>query len=272
MRSLKNRIGQFVLDLFSTAQPPPAAVPASPPQLPVSPTGLGDTLRWGTRGGPRMASLGAIPLVFSKRMKRSWRLEHPRTRPVLHLPAQLEQAPDSVWEALGDWVTAQIRPAPGSRARAKLASRIVFEWMGEAPERVPKGSSSGRHHDLAAVFSRLNQTYFRGELQATIRWSPRPGGLSTHRQIKTASGASHLITIGQVYDQPGVPLFALEGVVHHEMLHIVHPPRSNGPLRRHVHHKAFRDAEASFPFHEAWKMWELEHMGKLIRKVRKKRR
>jgi hypothetical protein len=260
-------LGQMVLDLFSSPPDPPPPEPATK----VAPVASGgERGRWGTRGEARHAQLSGLSVVFSRRMKRSWRLEHPRTRPVLHLPERLESAPPQVWSALGDWVLAQTRPSPGSRARARSAARLVFEWMGDVPTKLPVAEVQGTRHNLRAVFDRINAECFGGAVEATIRWSPRPGGLSTHRIVPTKEGPRHLITIGQVYDLPEVPLFALEGVVHHEMLHILHPPRSNGPLRRHVHHREFRTAEASFPNHVLWKEWELREMPRLLRKIRRK--
>lgn len=266
------RLGQLVLDLFGES--PKVAKPEERPL----PGALERSIRrggescWGDRGGAVSTSLAALPVVFSARLRSSWRLEHPRTHPVLHLPRALERAPEEVWGALGEWVLAQLRPSPGSRARARLASRRVFEWMGQGVERIPAGSTKGRYHDLQVVYDRVNRTDFDGQIDATIRWSPRPGGLSTHREVPTASGPRHLITIGLVYDHPDVPSFALEGVVRHEMLHILHPPRKTGPLKRHVHHRGFRDAEQAFPGYRAWRDWELREMPRLLRNMRRRKR
>ena len=256
-------IAQLVLDLFAPGPADPAPVSSPEPVSGSAPSG-------GGRGEHPHANLSGIPIVFSPRMRKSWRLEHPRTRPVLHLPARLENAPPEVWSALGDWVRAQTKPSPGSRTRARQAARTVFAWMGDAPERVPRAHVQGATHDLQAVFDRINAVHFGGKIEAIIRWSPRPGGLSTHRIVATGDGPRHLITIGQVYDLPGVPVFALEGVVHHEMLHILHPPRRNGDIRRHVHHREFRQAETSFPTYQLWKEWEIREMPRLLRKIRKR--
>lgn len=267
MRRSLYRMGQFVLDLFGqpTDQPPVASTRAE--RSPACPQDA-----WGTRGAVRHQSLASILLVFSRRMKRSWRLERPRTHPVLHLPEALRNAPPEIWEALGDWVVAQLRPSPGSRVRGKIAARIVFDWMGDTTDRLPQGSSKGRHHDLQTIFDHVNRTCFDGRIQAVVRWSPRPGSLSTHRVVHAPDGDIHLITIGLVYDHPSVPRFALEGVVRHEMLHIVHPPRRNALLKRHVHHKGFRSAEAAFPDYQAWKAWEIQEMPRLIRLMRRQRK
>ncbi len=106
---------------------------------------------------------------------------------------------------------------------------------------------------MRPLFDELNEAYFEGRLKAVLRWTPRAGTTSTHRKA-----AGHdLITVSSRFDGPKVPREAVLGVLSHEMLHIALPPRE-GALRRHVHHKAFRQAERAFPFHRAWMAWEAE--------------
>lgn len=182
----------------------------------------------------------------------------------------MQQAPPEVWQELGQWVMAVRHPRPGSRQRAREAAKTVFAWLiGTQPERLPRGESQGRHHALQPIFDRLNEKFFRGELRAVVRWSPRMGGLSTHRSLETADGTRHLITIGRAYDHPSVPDHAVEGVVFHEMLHIVHPPRQGRGGRRVVHHAQFRAAEKAFPGYLAWKEWELREMPRRLRQMRR---
>jgi len=260
-----SRVGQFVLDLFA----PP--VTRTPPAIDTTQRA---SQSWGSRGGAACDDLRGMAVVFARRMRRSWKMERPRSaHPVLHLPARLEQAPDEVWVALAHWVRASLKPSPGSKARARAAAREVFAWLGaELPERLPIGSGRGRHHDLGPIFDRLNQEHFKGQLQALVRWSPRPGTLSTHRTVQTPDGERHVITIGQIYDDPDVPVHAVAGVLFHEMLHAIHPPRQGSGSRRHVHHAEFRRAERSFPGYAAWREWELREMPKLVRRLRRRLR
>jgi predicted metal-dependent hydrolase len=66
------------------------------------------------------------------------------------------------------------------------------------------------------------------------------------------------IVISRVFDQPGVPLLALEYVLFHEMLHLRFPVNHAG-ARRRVHSREFREAEKKFPrFQEAKEM--LKHL------------
>jgi len=266
-RSWPGRFGQLVLDLFAAPlkNPPTGSLVSSSSPPPET--------RWGERGGTEVRELAALPTVFSSRLRRSWRLERPRTtQATLHVPKSFLGAPDVVWTALGRWVLASQRPSPGSRLKARQAASVVFEWMGEGKERSPRPDSVGRHHDLQPIFDHLNEVHFLSALNAVVRWSPRVGGLSTHRLVPTTEGPCHLITIGRMYDDPDVPVFALEGVMFHEMLHITHPPRSGRGFRRNVHHADFRRAEKAFPGYAQWREWEIRETPKLLRKMRKRRK
>lgn len=280
--SWPRRMGQLVLDLFSPVEDKPPETQSNSDQpdsksfrIPraISPLPATPALRigepWGARGGNLDNDLSDMTIVFSSRLKRSWRLEHPRgPLPVLHLPKGVAAAPDAIWEALASWVRSSRKPFPGSRAQSRKAAQEVFAWLGERTDRAPVGDGQGLHHDLVPIFDRLNRDHFQGRLSAIVRWSPKPGGLSTHRTLQLAGGPTHVITIGQIYDHKDVPLFAVEGVLFHEMLHIELPPRGDG-ARRHVHHAQFRQAERAYPGYQAWKEWELREAHRLLRALRR---
>lgn len=259
----------MVLDLFAPAQQSDPG--STKPRTVVARPSAGT---WGDRGGPACAELRDLALVFSARLRRSWRLEKPRTaQAALHVPRRLQDAPEVVWEALGGWVKASSRPAPGSRRKAKESARIVFDWMGvEGDERLPASQPRGKVHDLQPLFDRLNREHFQGSLRALVRWSPRPGGLSTHREVRSDGATHHVITIGQLYDHKDVPVYAVEGVLFHEMLHIVHPPLAGTGAKRIVHHRRFREAERAFPGFERWREWEGREVPRLLRSLRRRTR
>ena len=60
-----------------------------------------------------------------------------------------------------------------------------------------------------------------------------------------------------------MPLFFVEFIVFHEMLHQLFPS-SNGPGRRVHHPRAFRDRERAFPLYEAAIGWERENLRALL--------
>jgi len=83
----------------------------------------------------------------------------------------------------------------------------------------------GRHFDLSALFDRLNQRYFSGELQRPhIAWSTR----NWRRQFGCYDPGPHQIVLNRRMDHPAVPQFVVEYVLFHEMLHVKHPTRRSG--------------------------------------------
>jgi len=85
--------------------------------------------------------------------------------------------------------------------------------------------AQGRHFDLAAMFERINQQYFGGELQQPhIGWSMR----SWRRQFGCYDPGPNQIVLNRRMDHPGIPQFVVEYVLYHEMLHVKHPTRRSG--------------------------------------------
>ena len=74
-----------------------------------------------------------------------------------------------------------------------------------------------------------------------------------------------LVRIHPVLDRPEVPLFFLESVVYHEMLHhhLGGVPDRGG--RTVYHTRAFRQAEARYPLLREALAWEKENLPLLLR-------
>lgn len=242
---------QFVLDLFEPS--PPEALPSRSPGS-QSPLGL----------------LGRqeVPIHYSRRRKRGWRLVKENGVWICQVPEVLRSAPERIQADLQDWIRAALRPFPGSRKRRKECEQRIFAWMGpHVNDRVPEENSRGQCLDLQELFQELNQGHFEGRLVAMVRWSPRVGGLSTHQELRTEDGRRHLITISRAYDGPEVPKVAVAGVLFHEMCHIAVPPRPGRGGKRMVHHKEFRVAERQFPGWLQWREWEKLHLARRVRKL-----
>ena len=89
----------------------------------------------------------------------------------------------------------------------------------------PAHTVQGKHHDLAALFDRLNQQYFQGTLQRPhIGWSSR----GWRRQFGCYDPGPNQIVLNRRMDRPGVPQSVVEYVLFHEMLHVKHPTRRSG--------------------------------------------
>ena len=58
--------------------------------------------------------------------------------------------------------------------------------------------------------------------------------------------AHNAIIISRIFDHPAMPVYVLEYIVYHEMLHLKHPVRLRGS-RRCVHSAEFQAEEKLFP-------------------------
>ena len=101
----------------------------------------------------------------------------------------------------------------------------------------------GRHFDLAQLFEQLNKRYFDGMLERPhIGWSRR----SWRRQFGCYDSGPNRILLNRSMDRPGIPQFAVEYVLFHEMLHVKHPARRSG-CTLISHSREFRQEEKRFP-------------------------
>lgn len=115
---------------------------------------------------------------------------------------------------------------------------------------------AGRHYDLLEIYNRLNREYFDNGLNVKISW----GKSSNRRRVRTRQLGNYnenykLIRISPVLDNEMVPLFYLEYVVYHEMLHAyIGIKNVNG--RRQIHNKEFKEKERQFRFYKEAISWE----------------
>lgn len=134
----------------------------------------------------------------------------------------------------------------------KLLARFFFP---PPPRRIisrPIGST----YDLSAIYDRIKADHFSPSYDAGISWAPaRP---SSFRSITfgTYNLNRHHIRINPLLDHPDVPLYFLEFVVYHEMLHAVCPFQYDRRGRCRVHTAEFKAKEKRFPHYEAAKEWE----------------
>jgi hypothetical protein len=125
----------------------------------------------------------------------------------------------------------------------------------------------GRHHDLSAIYSELNQRCFGGRVRATITWGPasRTRGMRHSIKMGSYSADARLIRIHPALDQQRVPRYFVEWIVFHEMLHDVHPARVGADGRRCVHTPEFVAAERTFYAYERARDWEDANLDLLLR-------
>lgn len=115
-----------------------------------------------------------------------------------------------------------------------------------------KDQSLGRAYDLQSIFNRLNRIYFDSSLELTIKWSARlPRKAKTSIELGSYHHESKTITISKRLDRPEVPLYFLEYVVFHEMLHHVFPRE-----KHRMHTEKFKRYERMYPDYERAVEWE----------------
>jgi hypothetical protein len=163
--------------------------------------------------------------------------------------------------------------ARGLRRTNRRADFQVRRFMNEnlyrvrrAPRRLPPLLTAGRAHDLQHVYDRLNTRFFGNKLRVPLTWGrgsgrARRGGLT----FGSYDPVLALIRIHPVLDRHDVPAFFLESVVYHEMLHHYLGGIPDRAGRTVYHSRAFREAEARFPWHREGLAWEKENLPRLLR-------
>lgn len=179
------------------------------------------------------------------------RLEAGHEKIEVRMSDQLRTAPESVREALA-WVLLgklyrKSIPAEIERRyktfvnRADVRVRALELRRERGHKRLvhPKGGV----FDLEAIFADLNIRFFEGCLsKPALGWSMRP----SRRLLGHYDPAHHAIVISSIFDTPKTPLYVVEYILYHEMLHIKHPAEYRTE-RRCVHTPGFRAEEKKFP-------------------------
>lgn len=135
-----------------------------------------------------------------------------------------------------------------------LSSNAVLNKLDEwkrSEKRAIKENSRGASYDLLEIFERVNQTYFRGEVEKpTLAWSAR----KNYRKLAHYDAARHAIVFSRILDDARVPDYVVDFVMFHEILHIVFPVTINDG-RRAMHTPQFRAAERKFVYFQRAELW-----------------
>ena len=163
--------------------------------------------------------------------------------------------------------------ARGLRRTSRTADGTVRRFINENLHRVQKLKrelpplvTAGHSYDLQKVYDRLNARFFAGGLRVPLTWGrgvgrARRGGLT----FGSYDPVLRLIRIHPVLDRGDVPLFFLESVVYHEMLHHHLGGVPDRAGRTVYHSRAFRAAEARYPSYREALAWEKENLPHLLR-------
>jgi hypothetical protein len=274
------------LDLFRAAAPRPPTLREAPPTLvverpaaqdappppvgepvPARPPSRSEALTAARALAQQVAAhLGPdVKVLLSVHDNRSTMISFRREPPLLKLRVHhlFLSAPGPIVHALAEYA------GRGRRAAGRALDDYIAERQGHIraePRKKAVLEPRGTTFDLLEVFDRLNRLYFQDSIRARIGWG-RNTGKRRRKSIRLGvyDHRAREIRVHPALDRPDVPLFFVEYIVYHEMLHQVFPSaRDSG---RHVHHpKAFRDRERAFPRYGAAIEWEKANLQALLRR------
>jgi predicted metal-dependent hydrolase len=172
-------------------------------------------------------------------------------RLLVRLSDLLEGAPGSVLRAIAHILLAKMYRKPIDHGHAArygkyVASHdivrkahMVRQMRGRKRLRTPQG----HFYNLDAIFEELNTRFFHGSMaRPRMSWSQT----RTRRILGHYDPAHNAIIISRIFDHFSVPLYAVEYIVYHEMLHLKHPVKLRGS-RRCIHSTEFHAEEKLFP-------------------------
>ncbi|MDP8223629.1 MAG: hypothetical protein P9L99_09740 [Candidatus Lernaella stagnicola] len=205
-----------------------------------------------------------ITVTTNRRTMISYRWDNGRL--ALRLHVMFLDGGRRIWRTVASFCK---RPAKSNRATLDKFIRANQEIVDE-PEayhtRVMHFDTEGEHHDLLAVFTRVNEKHFKRQCDAKITWGRQAPRRRNRRGIQLGSydPQTNIIRVHRTLDAPWVPQYVIEHLVYHEMLHWLFRPRDGGN-RRIIHSKAFKDAEAAHPGFERCQTWLHKNLNRLLR-------
>ena len=171
----------------------------------------------------------------------------------------IEGAPENVIRAIAHILLAKlykktINPTHNLRFKRFTTSAAVTrqtELIRHARGSKRYTGPQGHYYNLEEVFDSLNTRFFGGLLgRPELTWSETVA----RRSLGHYDAAHNTIVVSRVFDRPSSPLYAIEYLLYHEMLHLKHPVRVKAG-RRCVHSTEFQAEERLFPELEAAKAY-----------------
>ena len=201
--------------------------------------------------GHRLQILAPVPLqlVWHENKTTYLSVKKEGKRVILRIHKLFYDAPTPVLQAL---IRYALQRDPAARAVIKQMAHLHFSQFSAPAEPL---QSAGKVYDLQEIFDRVRIHLIIENL--SIGWAPKPR-LGKFRSITFGTFDKHRrqIRINPLLDHAEVPLYFLEFIVYHEMLHAVCPARMDAAGRCSVHTREFREKERQFPHFGKAKEWE----------------
>ncbi len=182
----------------------------------------------------------------------------------LRLHHMFQAAPETVWQALVDYIQHK-NGAAKNVLQTYINQRQSLIRHAPPPRQTPSVlQAQSRYVDLDAMYQHLNRQYFNDRVQADISWMRVPlQRKRTSIRFGVYDRKLKVIRIHRLLDQSFVPHYFVESVVFHEMLHQIIPAvRIRGRWRNHP--PAFQRAERAYLHYHKAKKWERENLYRLL--------
>ena len=180
--------------------------------------------------------------------------------PVLRLHESFQTADENLKNDLAYYL---------SHPRAKVPAS-VNEFVKSIPENslqvkpTYKLKTRGENYNLRKIYNKMNAKYFEGKLNGKITWGRKVFSGKASILFGSYSPSQNLTRIHPLLDTELVPLFFLESVIHHEMVHeYIHMFESENKSR--THSPRFYELERKFSHHLLAVAWQKRHLTKLLR-------
>jgi len=121
--------------------------------------------------------------------------------------------------------------------------------------------SNGTYYDLKKIFNSLNKQYFNETINTSITWGRRRKSTEVRKvTLGSYNRDNNMIRINPLLDKISVPLFFVEFIVYHEMLH-ADMGIGEKAGRRVIHSPEFRKREKLFKYYHKAMAWEEKNMN-----------
>ncbi len=215
--------------------------------------------------GNKLKELCPVDLQLVWHENKSSFLSYLKKDGLLHLRLHrlFATAPSPVLEALCRYVLTGDRQ---SGAIVRRMAHFYFSHVRAAPDSLV---SKGCVYDLQEIAQRIETRYFVQKVEVSIGWSDARR-IGKFRCITFGSYDRHRnqIRIHPLLDDAAVPLYFLEFIVYHEMLHAVCPARMDMRGATRSHTPEFRRLERKFADFDAAKEWEKKSLQFLKQRVK----
>ncbi len=218
-----------------------------------------------TRLSPMLTGQITLTITDNRSVMVSIQRDPRHSRYTIRLHHLFVEAPQEVLQDLAQYVA----------FNNKTASKRLNDFVEQNNHRIRPTPPDAKHHrinrtqgrvyNLKQLQDELNATYFQGEATCDITWGRHAQRGKSRRSIKVGSFSyeENLVRIHPGLDQAWIPLFYIQWVIFHEMLHAITPaPVING--RHQFHTTSFAREECRFEHYDLATAWEKRNLAALL--------